>query len=101
MDDPVAVRVVGQPAFAVADQLVDLVDPDEIMLRAVDHRAEDEEVPQQVADRLEPSERDRGDARAAPLGEPVVERMPAQVDLVTERLERLANDPLAPRTVDA
>ncbi len=53
MDDPVAMRVVGQPAFAVADQLVDLVDADEIVLRAVDHRGEDVEVAEEVADRLD------------------------------------------------
>ncbi len=53
-------------------------------------------MPEQVADRLLPSERDRGDARPAPVGSILDGRLPAAIDRVAERLERLADHPLAP-----
>ena len=72
--DQRALGVGGQPVAGAAQQLVDLVGPDPVVLVVVEHRQQHEQVLQQVAEPHGAGERDVEVAAVAPLGERRVER---------------------------
>ena len=74
--DQLALGVRGQPALAVAQQLLDLVVADPVVLVVVEHRDQHVEVRQQLAQRQRRARASTREVRAlAPVGNAVVERV--------------------------
>src|SRR5262245_15642754 len=87
VDDQLAIGMTGEPALAAAEQLLDLVVSDPVVLLGVEHRHEHVQMREEVAKPEHALEVDREVAAVAPLGERLVERVVDSVDVVAEWLE--------------
>ena len=76
--DQLLLGVVGQPALARPQQLVDLVGRDPVVLGVVEHRQQHIQVPQRVGEPQLALQHEAYVARVAPLGELLVQRRPAR-----------------------
>jgi hypothetical protein len=85
--DQLPFRVGRQPALAAAQQLVDLVAVDPVVLVVVEHRQEHVEMREQIGQPRVAREGESDVAARAPRREPLVERQRLDVDRVAERLE--------------
>ncbi len=86
--DELPLGVVGEPVTATAEQLVDLVVADPVVLVVVEHRQEHVQVLQDV---LDPGYRRQAYIKVraqSPLDEAAVERSSGGDHLVAERLEQ-------------
>ena len=93
--DLLSLRMVRQPAAPFRQQLLKLILADEVVLGVVEDRDQDVEVGQQVRESREFADR-HGEVRAlAPLGEPLVQRVPHRLDRIAQRLENGPEEPLA------
>ena len=85
----------SQPSLPVAQQFLELVLSDEVVLVVVEHGNEDVEVGQQVGECPLGAELHCEVGPLAPGGERGVERVVLGVNLVAERLEQAAQQRLA------
>jgi hypothetical protein len=99
--DGLAFGVVGEPAVAEAQELVDLLVADEVVLVVVEDGQEDVEVGEELAQGAGAGELDGPVGGHAPGGVVVVEGEALGGDGVTERLEEAAQEWFAAATGDA
>jgi hypothetical protein len=94
--DDLALRVRREPPLAVAQQLLDLVVADPVVLLVVQHRHQHVQVREQLGEPLRSRERDREVAAVAPLGrQRGIERVRLGRHRPPERLEQPAQELVA------
>src|SRR5438093_7053349 len=76
-----------EPSLAAAQELIDLVAPDPVVLVVVEHRDQYVEVPKQILQPDAPAQGQVVVRTVTPLGSAGVDRLPARLDLVAERHE--------------
>ena len=94
--DLLTLGVVGQPAASFRQQLLELGVADEVVLGIVENGYEDVKMRQQVRQRCQLPDCHPEVRAFAPLGKPVVERMPQHFDLIAEGFENAPQEALAP-----
>jgi hypothetical protein len=92
--DLFTLRVCREPPLAVAQQFLDLVFADPVVLRVVEHGDEDIKVGQQIAQPATLAKRDAEVGALAPVREPGVERMGFRIDFVAQRFEECSEKEL-------
>ena len=86
-DNLLLFRMTGQPAFPVAQQLLNFVVTHVVVLGSVEDRNQDIKVRQQLRQPLRSGNRDRVIGTFAPVGKTSIQRMPDKIDGIAQRFK--------------